>query len=124
MIPKTFKLNLRERPFKTIVAGTKKVEIRPNKYIFEGDSVNVMRAGDTIIFTSEVTLEKISCEIERITLYKTVRELLQTEGTTQTLSSTSDIEEGIRSIESFPNYKELIEENGVFAIRLGEVKKI
>ncbi len=124
MISKTFMLNLRERPFKAIVAGRKKVEIRPNKYIFEGNSVNLMRAGDTVIFTNEVTQEKIECVIERIMLYQTVRELLLTEGTTQTLSSTSNLEEGIQSIESFPNYIELIKKNGVFAIRLKEVRQI
>lgn len=124
MIQKTFSLNLRERPFRAIVQGTKKVEIRANKYIFEENSVNLMRAGDRIIFTHEVSLEKVGCVIERISLYKTVRDLLVAEGTEQTLSSTNDIEEGILSIESLPNYKELIEKNGVFAIRLREVRKI
>ncbi|HLC90307.1 MAG TPA: hypothetical protein VJI15_00910 [Candidatus Nanoarchaeia archaeon] len=46
------------------------------------------------------------------------------ESTEFTLSSTKNIEEGIKSIESIDNYKELIAKNGVFAIKLKDVKTL
>ena len=91
---------------------------------FTGNSVNLMRPGDIIIFTKENTNEKLKCTIEKISLYRTVRELLLKEGVEQTLSSTNDIEEGIKSIESIDNYKEYIRKNGVFAIKLKNVRNI
>ncbi|RMF94787.1 MAG: ASCH domain-containing protein [Candidatus Schekmanbacteria bacterium] len=119
-----FFLNLRERPFEAIKNGTKKVEIRANKNKYTRNSANLMKPGDIIVFTKENSKEKLECTIERITLYKTLRELLIKEGTEQTLSSTNDIEEGIKSIESIDNYKEYIKKNGVFAIKLKNVKFI
>jgi len=117
-------LNLRERPFEAIKAGTKKVEIRANKKKKVGDAANLIKTGDIIIFKKENSEEKLQCTVERITLYKSVRDLLLAEGTEFTLSSTKNIEEGIKSIESIDNYKELIAKNGVFAIKLKDVKTL
>ena len=106
-------LNLLERPFEAIRRGTKTVEVRANK-----DSVNRMKADDTIIFTKCGTNDKLKCTIVRITLYLTVRDLLVTEGIERTLSSGKDLEDGIKSIESISDYKEQIARNGVLAIVL------
>lgn len=124
MINKTFFKNLKERPFKAIKNGRKKVEIRANKNIFSENSTNLIKKGDFIIFKKIDADEKLKCVVEKKTLYKTVRELLENEGTKYSLSSTADIEEGIKSVESINNYKELIEKNGVFAIRIKEVEEI
>lgn len=118
----TFFFNLRERPFEAIKNGTKTIEIRANKKRNTGNAVNLIKAGDIIIFQKENSEEKLRCIAERITLYKTARDLLLSEGTEFTLSSTKDIEEGIKSIESIDDYKELIAKNGVFAIKLKAVK--
>lgn len=75
------------------------------------------------------------CRIRHITLYESVRKLLQSEGTQETLSSTNNIEKGIESIRSIPGYKSYIAENGVFAVhissprntlahQLGELKRL
>lgn len=120
---KTFCKNLNERPFEAIKNGSKKIEIRANKKEISENSINLMQEGDKIIFTKLHSDEKISCVIERITLYNSTRELLEKEGTKCTLSSTDDLEEGIRSIESIGDYKELIAKNGVFAIELKDVKE-
>ncbi|MFT4326507.1 MAG: ASCH domain-containing protein [Candidatus Woesearchaeota archaeon] len=119
----TFQKKLYERPFEAIKKGSKKIEIRANKKETSENSVNLMQRGDEIIFTKSKSEEKISCIIERITLYNSTRELLEKEGTKYTLSSTDDLEEGIRSIESIGDYKELIAKNGVFAIELKDVKE-
>jgi len=107
------RLNLRPRPFNAIKAGSKKVEVRANK-----PSVRALRESETLIFVNTETHEQLSCIIERMTLYPSVRALLLAEGTSETLSSTNDLEEGIRSIESIGDYKKIIAENGVFAIRV------
>ena len=124
MVGKIFLKNLYERPFNAIRDGKKTVEIRANKNIFSGNSVNLIEKGDFIIFKKVGAEDKLKCTVERKTLYKTIRELLGTEGTQHSLSSTNDIEEGIKSIESIDNYKELISKNGVFAIKIKDVKLI
>ena len=44
--------------------------------------------------------------------------MLTVEGTKLTLSSTNDIEEGIKSINSYKNYTEGIKKNGIYAIHI------
>lgn len=124
MAGKTFLKNLYERPFNAIKDNQKNVEIRANKNIFSGSSVNLIEKGDFIIFKKIGSEEKIKCTVERKTLYKSVRELLESEGTEHSLSSTNNIEEGIKSVESIGNYKELIAKNGVFAIKLKNVEAL
>lgn len=124
MTGKTFLKNLYERPFNAIKKGQKNIEIRANKNIFSGSSVNLIKEGDFIIFKKFGSEERLKCTVERKTLYKSVRELLESEGTECTLSSTNDIEKGIKSVESISNYKELIAKNGVFAIKIKDVKLI
>lgn len=118
----TFHKNLYERPFEAIKKGTKRIEIRANKNENSKNSINLMKEGDNIIFKKINSDEQITCTIKRITLYNSVRELLEKEGTQYTLSSTNNLEEGIIAVESISNYKELILKNGVFAIELIDVK--
>ncbi len=79
MVNKTFLKNLNERPFNAIISGQKNVEIRANKNVFSGNSVNLINGGDFIIFKKTGSNDKIKCVVERKTLYKNVRELLETE---------------------------------------------
>ncbi len=119
-----FLKNVYERPFNAIKKGQKNIEIRANNNIFSRNSINLIEEGDFIIFNKKGSDEKLKCTVERKTLYRSVRELLEVEGTEHTLSSTNDIEEGIRSVESIADYKELISKNGVFAIKLKDVRVI
>ncbi len=93
----TFLKNLNEIPFNAIKSGKKNIEIRANKNIFSGNSVNLIKEGDFIIFKKVGSEDKIKCTVERKTLYKSIRELLESEGTQHSIS-TNNIEEGIRSI--------------------------
>ena len=122
MAGNTYFKNLKERPFNAILNGKKTVEIRANKNVFSENSVNLFEKGDLIIFKKVGSEDRIRCVIERKTLYRSVRELLDSEGTKNSLSSTNNIEEGIKSVESISNYKELIAKNGVFAIKLKDVE--
>ena len=124
MTGKTFLKNLYERPFNAIKKGQKNIEIRANKNDFSENSINLIEEGDFIIFKKVGSEERLKCTVERKTLYRSVRELLETEGTESTLSSTNNIEEGIKSVESIGNYKELIAKNGVFAIKIKNIHQI
>ena len=124
MTGKTFLKNLYERPFNAIKRGQKNIEIRANKNTFSGNSINLIGEGDFIIFKKVDSEERLKCTVERKTLYRSVRELLEAEGTEFTLSSTQNIEEGIKSVESIGNYKEIIAKNGVFAIKIKDIQQI
>ena len=124
MTDKTFLKKLYEHPFNAIKKGQKNIEIRANKNDFSESSINLIEEGDFIIFKKVGSEERLKCTVERKTLYRSVRELLEAEGTESTLSSTNNIEEGIKSVESIGNYKELIAKNGVFAIKIKDIHQI
>ena len=114
---KYIRLNLRNRPFQAIINGQKRIEIRPNKNKGRVNYSNLAN-GDIIVFKNEKTKREISCIVKRKSLYKSIYELLISEGTHRTLSSTNSIEIGIRSVESIENYKEIISKHGVYAIEI------
>ncbi|MFA5736783.1 MAG: ASCH domain-containing protein [Candidatus Paceibacterota bacterium] len=110
-----YELNLNDRPFQAIKAGTKKIEGRtPN------DGVDLrykkMSPGDFIIFINNTTNEKLTCAILSITHYPNVKSMLEAEGTQNVLSSGRNIEEGIESYNNLGDYKERIGKYGIYAI--------
>jgi ASC-1-like (ASCH) protein/NTP pyrophosphatase (non-canonical NTP hydrolase) len=114
---------LNDRAFGAVKEGTKKVEIRANKGRCEQPSFNTATPGDLVAFTNTENGNTMVCRIARITLYESVRDLLQAEGTEETLSSTNDIGEGIESIHSIPGYESYIQDNGVFAVHVSSPKE-
>lgn len=122
MQKRKFLLKLTDRAFEAIRSGTKRIEIRANKQELKRNFVGSMKEGDLITFKKKDSTDTLKCTVKRKALYPTVRELLLKEGTKHTLSSTDDLEEGIRSIESIGNYKKIIAENGVFAIEIKDVR--
>lgn len=110
-----YKLDLNDRPFRAIVAGTKKVEGRTTT---DNDRTRYedMVPGDTILFTNNMTGETVLCEILFVRKYLGVREMLEAEGTGNVLSSGSDVEGGIRSYNSLEGYEERIKKFGIYAI--------
>ena len=111
-----YKLNLNNRAFDAIKAGTKKIEIRvttdKNKINYED-----IKKGDILEFTNDRS-EKIKCFVKENVWYENSLKLLEMEGTRFTLSSTNDINKGIDSINRFTGYKDGIEKNGIHAIRI------
>lgn len=111
-----YKLNLNNRAFDAIKAGTKKIEIRvttdKNKINY-----NNIKKGDILEFKNENS-EKIKCTVKENAWYESSLKLLEMEGTRYTLSSTNDINEGIESINRFTGYKEGIKENGIHALHI------
>jgi len=110
-----YSLELNDRPFKAIKAGTKKVEgrtpINTEENIYEK-----MVFGDTITFTNNVTNEQIMCEILFVHHYNDVRKMLETEGIKNVLSSGLDVEGGIKSYNSLDGYEKGIKKFGIYAI--------
>ena len=112
-------LELNDRAFNAINNGTKKVEIRvktPNSTVI----YKLLKYDDYIKFVN-TNNDKIVCRVLKVNWYKTIRRLLEVEGTLYTLSSTNDIEEGIRSINSFKDYEKSIKANGVYAIHIRKI---
>ena len=64
IVGKTFLKNLYERQFNAIENGQKNVEIRANKNVFSGSSVNLIEKNDFIIFKRVGSEEKIKCTVE------------------------------------------------------------
>lgn len=110
-----YNLDINDRPFKAIKAGTKKVEgrtpINSEENIYEK-----MVFEDTMIFTNNVTNEQMLCKIMFVHHYNNVREMLEKEGTKNVLSSGLDIEGGTKSYNSLDGYEEGIKKYGIYAI--------
>jgi len=111
----SYNLDLNDRPFKAIKAGTKKVEGR-TPIDSEENIYEKMVPGDTITFTNNVTGKKLSCEVLFVHHYDNVRVMLETEETKNVLSSGLDVEGGIKSYNSLDGYEESIKKCGIYAI--------
>lgn len=117
---KIINLDINDRAFKAINDGTKRVEIRVST-TKEKKDYGVIKPNDIIVFSNSKN-EKLECKVIENIWYKNERELLMVEGTKYTLSSTNDLEEGIKSINSFKNYTQGIKENGIYAIHIKPLK--
>jgi ASC-1-like (ASCH) protein len=116
-----YNLDLNDRPFKAIKAGTKKIETRvPTSHY--NIPYGELKVGDTFTFTNNVTNEVMKVEILGVRHYPDVRTMLETEGTRNTLSSGLSIPEAVeRYNTAFEEYKENIPKYGIYGI---EVKPI
>jgi len=110
-----YNLDLNNRPFKAIKAGTKKVEGRTPKDSDDKRYEDIV-PGDTITFTNNITNEIMTAGVLFVHHYNNVRKMLETEGTKNVLSSGLDIEGGIKSYNSLDGYEERIKKYGIYAI--------
>ncbi len=110
-----YNLELNDRPFKAIKAGTKKIEGRTPKNS-DDKRYEEMKAGDTIMFTNNITDEQMLCGVLSVHHYDDVRTMLEAEGTENVLSSKGNIEDGIKSYNSLEGYEERIKKLGICAI--------
>ena len=113
-----YELDTNPKAFEAIKIGTKTIEGRTptstNKTPYEK-----FIKGDKLKFINYKTGEKILTEIKAVRHYKSVREMLEKEGKERVLSEKSmTIEEGIKLYESFPEYKENIKRNGIYAVEI------
>lgn len=112
----TFDTN--NRPFKAILAGTKKVEGRtPTKS--DRTPYNKLKTGDLLVIINNLSNETLKARVDFIHHYPDVKQMLEEEGPQNVLSSEpKTIEHGIKSYDSITNYKEAIKKNGIYAIGL------
>ena len=109
-------LNINDRAFESIKIGTKKVEIRVTTDKSKKNYGNILK--NDIIYFKNSKNEMLKCIVDEINWYKNEKELFKMEGTKYTLSSTNDVDEGIKSINSYPSYTSGIKENGIYAIHI------
>lgn len=108
------KLGLPSRPFYAIKNGTKKVEGRvPTE---EPKVYKDLKAGNIIHFTNEDNGEKMDVKVKFIHHYEDTRSMLEKEGVENVLSGGGNIEDGIKSYNSFEKYEESIPKYGIYAI--------
>ena len=105
------KLNINDRAALAMKNGTKKIEIRV------GANYDKLNYGDIIEFSSN-NLGKFYVKVEGINHYNSLDELFTLEGTRYTVSSTNDKKEAILNVEKIGDYKNIIKENGVYAIHI------
>lgn len=105
------KLNINDRAALAMKNGTKKIEIRA------GTNYDKLNCGDIIEFSSN-NLGKFYVKVEGINHYNSLDELFTLEGTRYTASSTNDKKEAILNVEKIRDYKNIIKENGVYAIHI------
>lgn len=105
-----------DRPFRAILAGTKKVEGR-TKTDTDKTPYDEMKPGDTITIINNSSGENIKVIINFIHHYSDVKKMLETEGPENVLSSEpKTVEHGSESYGSINGYKEGIRKNGIYAI--------
>lgn len=110
-------MHLKPRSFNAMCAKIKKIEGRsPHDEKEKQTEYEKMEPGDTILFENTETQELLNTKILFVHHYQNVRSMLETEGTTNVLSSGGTIEEGIKSYHSLGDYEERIKKFGIYAI--------
>ena len=112
----TYILDLNDRPFMAIKAGTKKVEGRaPTSW--DKTPYDKLQKGDIIHFINNVTNEEMDVNVSFVHQYSNTRIMLETEGVENVSSGEpKTIEAGIERYDSLEGYKEAIKKNGIYAI--------
>jgi len=109
-------LDLNDRPFKAIRAGTKKIEGRtPTSW--DKIPYDKLQKGDMLHFINNVTNEEMNTDVLFVHHYSNTKDMLETEGVENVLSSEpKTIKHGIKSYNSHPEYEDGIKINGIYAI--------
>jgi len=111
-------LDINDRPFKAIKAGTKKIEGR-TPTSFDKTPYAKLKQGDLIRFVNNISKEFFEVKIFFVHHYPDVKKMLEKEGAENVLSSEpKTVEHGIESYNSLSGYKEAIKKNGIYAIGL------
>jgi ASC-1-like (ASCH) protein len=118
-----YTLNLNDRPFKAIKAGTKKIEGRtPTSW--DKTPYDKLQKGDTIHFTNNVTGEEMDVEMLFVHHYSNTKSMLETEGVENVISGKpKTVEHGVKSYNSFEEYEESIKKNGIYAIGIKPIRQ-
>ena len=113
-----YKLEINDRPFKAIMAGTKKVEGRtPTE--FDKIPFEKLKPGDLLTFINNMSNDTQEVKVTFVHHYSGVKEMFEKEGIQNVLSSEpKTISHGVESYNLLNGYKEGVKKNGIFAIGL------
>lgn len=116
-----FTLKINDRPFNAIKLGTKKIEGRVST---SHDDIPYSKVciDDIIILVNRNTGEKLTTKVLWVNHYLSFRTMLEVEGPENILSSSGDLEKGIKSFEAFSEYKENVKKWGVYALRIDPIE--
>lgn len=111
-----YTLDLNDRPFNAIKAGTKKVEGRtPTSW--DKTPYDKLQEGNIFHFINNVTNKEMDVEVLFVHHYLNTKTMLEVDGVENVLSGEpKTIEHGIESYNSLEGYKESIVKNGIYAI--------
>ena len=113
-----YTLDINNRPFRAILAGTKKVEVRTTTQ-FDKTPYNKLESGDSITFINNESNATLTVSVVFVHHYSDVKEMLEKEGVQNVLSSgPKTITHGVKSYNSLYGYKEGIKKYGIYAIGL------
>lgn len=113
-----YTFHTKDRPFKAILAGTKKVEGRTSTNS-DKTSYDKLKQGDILIIINNSSGESLKVKIKFIHHYPDAKKMLEIEGPENVLSSElKTVEYGIEIYDSLKGYREGIKKNGIYAIGL------
>lgn len=113
-----YKFDTNDRPFKAILAGTKKVEGRTQTELDE-TPYEKFKTGDIAVIINNSTNETLKAKIVFVHHYSNIKKMLEKEGPENVLSSEpKTVEQGIESFNSLHGYEEGMKRNGIYAIGL------
>ena len=115
-----YDFTINHRAFNAILAGTKTTEVRVTTEE-EPFDYGILRKGDILRFTDLENGQMLTASVSSAAHYPDAETLLASEDIRVTMSSTDDPVLGAERLRSFPGYREGMEQNGVWAIRLGNV---
>ena len=111
-------IDINPRPFESIKKGIKKIEGRTPINNDVNTDFSKFKADDIIEFTNN---EKMKVKVLGVRHYKTVKLMLETEGTKNVLSSQGTVEEGIANYNRLDGYEEGVKKFGIYAIEVARL---
>jgi len=113
-----YTLDINNKPFRAILAGTKKVEGRTLTQL-DKTPYEKLEMGDSITFINNESNEILKVRVAFVHHYSDVKEMLEKEGVQNVLSSQpKTIEHGVKRFNSLHGYKEGTKKYGIYAIGL------
>jgi ASC-1-like (ASCH) protein len=109
-------LDLNDRPFMAIKAGTKKVEGRTLTE-FDKTPYDKLHPGDLITFINNTSNDTLEVKVIFIHHYIDIKEMLEKEGVKNVLSyEPKTVDQGVKNYNSLEGYKEGIKKYGIYTM--------
>lgn len=119
-LPTVFEIDINDRPFKSIVSGSKTIEARVP---IESDKFRYsdMKTGDELVLTNNSTKQRIRVSVVGIRHYPDSISMLEKEDSSKLLSSGMGSKDAATSFLNFKGYKENMPRFGIYAIEIRSI---